>query len=224
MTSSSRYLTREQLNSTAVSIEFTVISLFQGFVLGSLVTSSMDAILTNQYQYWPYIAIGFLFILFFWAQAIIHMLSFVSWPLELYHYSLYFLAAFIEMIVFTRVTDPIGWFGYGIILFALAEIIYLYDLYLIKRRQTEYKEGTAKTLYQDMVNDQRVGLLVMVPLGVLFSFVAWRTMIANPTVYLTDQRHLIFGIIELVIALTIVGYTYHGFVKRSQLITELAPH
>lgn len=103
---------KERLDQFALDIEFLLISVIQGVALAALATDAADPINHLQFVYWLYIASGFLLILNFWSQAIIHAVSFIDWPLDLGHSFLYFLASFVEVMAFTHLTEPKQWFGF----------------------------------------------------------------------------------------------------------------
>src|ERR1700754_633124 len=103
-------MNRERLDQFVLDIEFLLISAVQGVALGALAGAASEPISSLNFQYWPYILSGFLLILTFWSQAIIHSLSFIKWPLDLWHNFLYFLMGLIEFLAFNHLQDPLRWF------------------------------------------------------------------------------------------------------------------
>ncbi len=97
-------LTREHLDGTVVDIEFLLIAVIQGFALATLAVDSDAVISGRDWIYWPYVLAAFILILNFWSLAIIHSISFISWPFDLIHTLLYFLVAFVEVAAFSQVT------------------------------------------------------------------------------------------------------------------------
>ena len=63
----------------------------------------------------------------FWSLAIIHSISFISWPFDLVHTILYFLATFVEVTAFTQITNPTGWFIAMFAFFVVSGLLYLWD-------------------------------------------------------------------------------------------------
>src|SRR5689334_11403789 len=110
----------EKLDGLVLDIEFLLISVVQGVALTALALSAVPIISTGDWQYFPYVFSGFLFILIFWSQAIIHAMSFIDWPLQITHSFLYFLASFTEVILFNQLTNPLKWFLFTIIFFIVA--------------------------------------------------------------------------------------------------------
>lgn len=94
-------MTKERLDQFVLDIEFLLISVVQGVALGALAAGAIEPLATMDYQYFPYIVAGFLLILTFWSQAIVHSLSFINWPLDLGHNFLYFLASLVEVLAFS---------------------------------------------------------------------------------------------------------------------------
>ena len=104
----------------------------QGVALGALGTAASQPLSNLDFQYWPYILSGFLLILTFWSQAIIHSLSFIKWPLDIRHNFLYFLAGLVEFLAFEHLQDPLRWFIFQLLFVIVASVLYYIDLKLIK--------------------------------------------------------------------------------------------
>lgn len=201
---------KSRLDELVLEIEFLLISVVQGVALASLATSATAPIIALQYQYWPYIAIGLIIILIFWSQAIVHSISFINWPLSLFHNFLYFLAAFVEVIAFSQLTNPPGWFLANAAFFGVAFVLYAADLQIIKSR--------ASTLNNELLDharqEQRFGLWVLVPFGLVYNLVAWWVVSRiNP------QLHLTFGLIQLIAGVIVLLDSMRRFQNRAALLT-----
>src|SRR5438309_667456 len=123
----------KQLDDFVVNIEFLLISVIQGVALAALAASAAPIIASLQFEYWPYIITAFLFILLFWSQAIMRVLGFIRWPLDMMHNFLYFLASFVEVVAFSEMTNPLLWFSLIFTFVFVSGLLYYYDLILIKQ-------------------------------------------------------------------------------------------
>ncbi len=200
----------KRLDQLVFDIEFMLISVVQGVALAALASSAIEPLTSMQYQYWPYIASGIVLVMLFWSQSIIHSVSFIGWPLNLFHNFLYFLAAFVEVVAFSQVTKPVGWYGANTAFFVVALVLYLVDLKIIKDRTKFLNPELACHALQE----QRLGLLVLVPLGIAFNLIAiWQTR-QNP------HLHLAFGLIQLVVGLAVLTYSLNRFKDRAKLLAK----
>ena len=93
-----------------LNIEFLLISVIQGVAFSTLLGYAAPIINNGQTEYWLYITAGFLIVLVFWSHAIIHALSFIDWPLDLFHSFLYFLVIFFQVLSLSQMTNPLHWF------------------------------------------------------------------------------------------------------------------
>lgn len=82
--------TKEGVVAIALDIEFILISVIQGMALQMLAGKAIEVFGKFQSEYYFYIFSGFVLILIFWSQSIIHALSFIHWPISLTHTFLYF--------------------------------------------------------------------------------------------------------------------------------------
>src|SRR5690349_16632718 len=194
---------KSRLDQLVVDVEFLLISVVQGLALAALANSALYPINTLQYQYWPYIISGLILILFFWSQAIIHSISFVSWPLSLVHNFLYFIATFVEVVAFSHLTEPHAWYLANAVFFGVAWLLYFVDLQLIKNRAVTLGD----TLSEHALKEQRLGVYVFVPLGILFNLIAWYQIRGN------EHLHLAFALIQAGIGLLVLLDSIRRFKK-----------
>src|SRR5262245_31945854 len=80
---------RAELNGLVLNIELTLISVIQGTALYFLIDTSRSLILNGVFSTWPYLFSGLLFLLTFWARALLHIFTVIKWPLEFGHNFLY---------------------------------------------------------------------------------------------------------------------------------------
>ena len=204
---SHRRAAKTQLDNTVVGIELTLISIIQGLALGVLATAAVAPILSLQWESWPYIAAGLLVILIFWSRSLVHTLSFIGWPLEFGHTFIYFGATLIEAVALTQVSDPERWFALNALYAAAVWGLYAYDLRVVRAHEADFESPGERALYEDIVRDQRVNIVAMMPLAVAFQGLSWWLLRTYPDAMLGGRWHL------LPIGLTLLfsaNYLYGG--------------
>lgn len=216
-------IVRERLDQTALDIEFLLISVVQGVALAALAQSAATIISSGQLQYWPYVLSAFLFIIIFWSQAIIHAVSFIDWPLDLWHNFLYFLASLVEVMSFSHMTDPKLWFAFVLGFITVAEILYIVDYRLIKQHRKKFSTSLAlRELYNHIVSRQKFELTILVPGGILFNIIAVSLIILYPEVFLIRGYHLVLIGLQIIFDIVILTTSLSNFRTRSLLITQSA--
>lgn len=214
-------MNRERLNQFTLDIEFLLISVVQGVALGALAGAASGPLTSLNYQYWPYILSGFLLILTFWSQAIIHSLSFIKWPLDLTHNFLYFLLGFIEFLAFSRLEDPLRWFIFQLLFVAAASTLYFVDLKLIKSVKNHFKDtNPEKALYKHILDEQIKEIKTLIPLGLIFNglavFLIWR----YHDLFIARGYHVWIVWIQVSLTMYIISVSIKSFKTRSKLISN----
>lgn len=214
---------REKLDQFALDIEFLLISVVQGVALGVLASIASGLIEQFRVNYFFYIACAFLVILVFWSQAIIHAISFIDWPLDLFHNFLYFLASFIEVIAFSQIIYPLGWFAFMTVFFLVAEVLYYYDLRLIKQHERKYENSDLRRkLFKHIIERQKFEMRYLVPMGIIFNLTAVFLIINFRNFFIVENWNLALISIEVLFILLILISSIKSFRKRSSLISESA--
>ena len=204
---SHRRAAKTQLDSTVVGIELTLISIIQGLALGVLATAAIAPLIGFQWMVWPYIATGLLVILIFWSRSLIHTLSFIGWPLEFGHTFIYFAATLIEAVALSQVADPERWFALNALYAAAVWGLYAWDLRVVRKHAGDFQSLGERALLDDIVRDQRLNIVWMMPMAVAFQTLSWWLVHAYPQWFVDHHWHL------LPIALTLLfslNYLYGG--------------
>lgn len=213
--------TNEKLDQFVLDIEFLLISVVQGVALAGLATSAVIPLTNLQFEYFPYIFSAFILILAFWSGAIVHSLSFIDWPLDLTHNFLYFLAAFVEVMAFSQIMNPLNWFGLIFIFFVVIGILYMVDLNLIKKHEDNFMATESKKkLFNHIKKEQVFELKYLISSGILFNLVIFILIFNNPQIFIENKAHLPIAIAEALFLLGFLINSVHSFKKRAKLITE----
>lgn len=212
---------KEKLDQFTLDIEFLLISAVQGVALGALATAAAEPLATLNYQYWPYILSGFLLILTFWSQAIIHSLSFIKWPLDLTHNFLYFLMGLVEFLAFTQLQDPLRWFVFQLIFVIVAAALYFVDYLLIKDGKKHFSDTPEeKALYKHILDEQVTEMKSLIPSGLIFNSLAVFLIWKYPDFFIRDGWHVLIVGVQVLLTIYIISVSIKSFRVRSRLITN----
>lgn len=214
-------MNKAKLDQFTLDIEFLLISAVQGVALGALAGAASGPLSNLDYQYWPYILSGFLLILTFWSQAIIHSLSFIKWPLDLAHNFLYFLMGLVEFLAFSQLQDPLRWFIFQLAFVVVASVLYFVDLKLIKAGKDHFDDTSAqKTLYKHIWDEQVSEIKTLIPSGLIFNSLAVYLIWKYPDFFITQGYHLGIVGIQLLLTIYIIVVSIKSFKTRSRLISN----
>ena len=214
-------LQKERLDQLTLDVEFLLISVVQGVALGFLASEAGALVQDLKFEYWIYIVSAFQFILIFWSGAIIHSISFVKWPLDLYHNFLYFLAGLVEVMAFSQMDHPLRWFIFVLGFFVVSGAAYLVDLNLIEKHKVDFEESEKKrTLYKHILQRQIFELKYLVPGGIVFSLAAIFLIYAYPQVFIAGKYHVVLAVAQVVFGFMMIYNFMQSYKVRSRLITE----
>lgn len=214
-------MNREKLNQFTLDIEFLLISAVQGVALGALAGAASEPLSNLDFQYWPYILSGFLLILTFWSQAIIHSLSFIKWPLDLTHNFLYFLAGLVEFLAFNQLEDPLRWFIFQLVFVIVASALYFVDYKLIKDGKKNFDDSPAQiALYKHILEEQKSEMKSLIPAGLIFNSLAVFLIWQYSELFITSGYHVFIVGIQVLLTIYIITVSIKSFRIRSKLISN----
>lgn len=212
---------KDRLDGFVVNAEFLLISVIQGGALTTLGLAAAPIISNFNLMYLPYVASALVFILIFWAQAIVHTLSFIEWPMDITHNLLYFLIGLVEIMAFVELQDPLRWFGFIFLFFLVAAVLYWYDLTLIQKQKGNFEESEErKSLYKDILNRQLLELRVFVPLALIYNALCFGLIYQYPNIFITHNYQVVLILVQLAFGLIVMAEALHGFKKRIRLVSK----
>ncbi len=213
---------KQKMNDLVVTIELTLMSVIQGVALFFLADNVRASILSFDYQHWIYIPVAFMFLIIFWAQVLVHIMSFISWPIELIHNFLYFLVVITEVIMFSNIGNPLNWFGANILFFIVVGILYAVDFSLMKKKGNDFQDSQErKQFYADIMHDQRLGMYTFVPTGIIFAALSLFAIKMYPMTFIDGNWHIALGAVQAIVGLCAVSYLVSVFKKRFITIGEI---
>lgn len=216
----SENLAKEKLDGLVLSIELTLISVVQGVALAALGAASTAVLAEPNFGHWFYIFSGLLFILIFWSGAIIHALSFIDWPLDIWHNFLYFLATFVEVMAFGQLSNPFLWFIFIGLFFSTAMVLYVYDLGLMKKHMLLFTSEKEKKLYSHIISEQLFEMRYIIPSGIIFNFLAAFVIYFYPDIFIRNGYHFLIAFFQVTGLSLFLFNSMKSFRKRSQLISD----
>ena len=205
---------RQHLDQLVLDVEFVILAVVQGVALTGLGIEAIEVLRHPTAIVCVFLASGLVFVLAFWAGAMLHAISIVRWPMDLPHYFFYFAVGLLEMITFAQMEHPRAWFGWSCAFFVVGVGLYAYDLLLIRHRRTMF-EGDAeyRRLYAHIVARQRFEMRVVMPAGLLFCLGAWWFIGQQPGLALG------FAIAQLGFSLALLATMLKSFADRIRLIS-----
>jgi hypothetical protein len=210
-------LTRKELHGLVLDVEFVLISVVQGVALTALAVEGAPMLRSHSVTTYAFLATGLLFVLSFWSVALIHAISFLTWPMDLVHYFFYFALALLECLTFAQLGRPHDWFGLSAVCFALTCALYAYDYRLILGRRGAFNASPPQqVLYQHIVRTQRFEMLLLMPAGFLFCVFAYVHVGRRPEAAST------LAVAQLLLSVMFVISFVRNFSHRQRLITACA--
>src|ERR1044072_6530326 len=149
---------RRELDQIVLDVEFVLLSVIQGVALTTLGIEGVPVLRAQDPVALVFLASGLLFLLAFWAGALIHAVSFVRWPIDLPHYFFYFAVGLLEIVTFAQMQHPRAWFAASVAFYVLGAALYAYDLSMIAAWCAGVeRDGDARRLYAHIRDRRRLG-------------------------------------------------------------------
>src|SRR4051812_41668397 len=211
---------KRELDAKVVDIEMTLIAIIQAVPLVLLAEKAAEPITRMDWQVLPYLGVGLLTVLLFWSRAVIHTLSFISWPLDFTHNFLYVLSTLVQSVLVAQLSNPRDWYALWIVYTAILWLTYAVDLRMIRGQMKNSREANDRLLLADVLQDQLRNVRFYMPVGFLFSVAAFLAVRLNPGTFLDGHWH-----IALVTGQLIVGaaYLWEGYLilrRRNERILQ----
>ncbi len=211
-----------RLDEVALSIEITLISLVEGFALQFLAGSATPIVHDHtQAVFILYVIAAVLFTLIFWSQAVAHAVSFIRWPIRIGHMFLYFVAAFVQVISFGNITDPVRWFFWCGIFTIIIALLYWLDLDLIHKSRRKFENMPKGPAFLAQVERRhRYELHTLVPAALIFNIGIFFLLFLYPS-YFGMGWYAIFGILQMVVSIGALVDCVRNFRLRAKMVGQL---
>ena len=214
-----------KLDEIALSVELVLISLIESVALTFLAEHSIPALQEpDAWKYIPYVLGGLAIILVFWAQSILHAISFIRWPIRVGHMFLYFITAFVQILAYSALENLTMWFAWWCVFTALGFAMYIADLGIIR----EMHGRSMKTVWGSfMVGVEKRHLYemrVLIPAAFVFNIAALCVVTAAPQLFTSPISYAIPGILQLLVSVGAIYDCVRNFQLRSDMIAETVEH
>jgi hypothetical protein len=212
-----------KLDEIALNIELVLISIIEGVALTKLAENAVPLLRsTDSLQYLPYILAGLAFLLVFWAQAILHAVSFIRWPLRMEHMLLYFVAGFLQVVAYSNISNITVWFFWWTVFSLLTLFIYYVDLKIIRDTAASFAAKSGGTEFIREVERRHINeMKYLVPSALVFNIVAFSLTYFAPSLFVNPLPYSILGILQLLISLGALIDCVRNFRGRSGLLFSL---
>ena len=213
----------QKLDEIALNIELVLISIIEGVALTKLAENAVPILNgTSLLIYFPFVLAGLAILLVFWAQAILHAVSFIRWPLKMEHMFLYFIAAFLQVVAYANIEHPAAWFFWWSVFSVLALFIYAIDLRIIREAAPKLRELTGGAAFVATVEARHSReLKILVPIALAFNVLAFLLVWLLPDVFMTQSGIAVLGALQFLISFGALVDCMHNFVSRSAMLEEL---
>lgn len=188
------------LGSLVIAIEFTLISVMVGVVLFPLMDFATPILRDLDLEHMPYIVSGLLVILYIWTEVISHSLSFIGWPIDIFHNLLYILLALVLGIQMHFLSNPPAWYAITVPNAVLAGVIAYYDRKVIEHRRLN-STGAAARLFESAWQRQE-GLVRTAPFTFANAVFQASLVFFFPLIFIEHKAHLVL------VAIQILGFIY----------------
>src|SRR5438045_6523398 len=181
---------RQELDSTVVNIELTLVSIIQGVALFFLTDNARAVMSARNWNGFLYVAAGLCVIFIFWSRSIMHTLTLIKWPLEFGHNFFYIGCTLGETILFSRLDRPLAWFQLSAAYAGVVWLLFVYDMRLIHARTAESNNDADQALYARARADQLLNIWVLVPLLFLLNLVCAFAICVWPDFFIVCAVHV----------------------------------
>jgi hypothetical protein len=209
-----------ELDGMVVNIELTLASIIQGVALYFLTENTRGSLALPQSVTWIYVLCGLVVIFIFWSRSIIHTLTLIRWPLEFGHNFLYIGCALGEALLFTRVTNPVGWFEITAIYAAGVWFLFLYDLRRLRPREADLASSASRALFALIERDQHLNLWFLIPGLFVYALVSIGCLKLAPDFLLHRPGHGWLALGQLITLAAYLYYVIRFFARIAPLILQ----
>jgi hypothetical protein len=207
------------LSAIVVAIEFTLISVMVGVILFPLMDFATPILRDLKFEYMPYIVSGLVIILYIWTEVIAHSLSFIGWPIDIFHNLLYIVLAMVLAIQMHFLADPQGWFAMTVISATVAAAVTLYDRRVIEHRKLG-STGAAARVFGTALTRQN-SLVRITPLTVGNAVFQLLLIVLFPVLFIEFKLHLVLVAIQIAAFVLLITRTLRAFrLEQPQILDK----
>jgi hypothetical protein len=212
-----------KLDEIAVNVELVLISLIEGAALVALAEQIVRTLEEPDWiRYVPYMLAGLAILLVFWAQSILHAVSFIRWPIRAGHTLTYFVCGLLQIIAYTHILHADGWFLWWTFFSFAAIGMYFLDLQIMRSEYDHFKKLNGGLEFIEAVEARHFyEMKYIVPGAFAFHVAGLIAALLFPHNYVNIVVYMIPGILQFIFT----GYVLYDCIKnfrvRSEMIAKL---
>jgi len=212
-----------KLDEIAVNVELVLISLIEGV---ALVTLAEQIVVSLQepdwYRYLPYMLAGFSILLVFWAQSILHAVSFIRWPIRIEHMFTYFASALLQIIAYSSILHIGTWFFWWSLFSLVAMGMYFLDLWILRDSYASFSKLKGGTAFLSEVERRHIfEMKFLVPSALAFNVAGVLAVLIFPDFFQNPLVYMIPGTLQFLFSAFALFDCTRNFRSRSRMIAEL---
>ena len=212
-----------KLDEIAVNIELVLISLIEGValvILGEHIVKALEE--PDWYRYIAFGLAGLAILLVFWAQSIMHAISFIRWPVRVEHMFLYFTAGLAQILAYSHILSLDGWFFWWAIFSLIALGMYMLDLWIVRDSYPKFEKISGGKEFLEKVEERHLfEMKYLVPLALGFNVLMWITALVVPKFFQPWWIYEIPGTLQFVLSAYALYDCSKNFRIRSEMISNL---
>jgi hypothetical protein len=212
-----------KLDEIAVNVELVLISLIEGVALVTLAEEIVRAFQEpDWYRFIPYMFAGLSILLVFWAQSLMHAVSFIRWPIRIEHMFTYFAAALLQIIAYANLLHIGTWFFWWTLFSLMAIGMYFIDLWIMQDSRASFAKLKGGLEFLDQVEERHMfEMTYLVPGALAFNVACVIAVLLFPVLFVNVFIYMLPGILQLAFSLYALYDCTVNFRKRSKMIAEL---
>ena len=212
-----------KLDEIAVNIELVLISLIEGVALvtlGEQIVRTLEE--PDWYRYIAFGLAGLAILLVFWAQSIMHAVSFIRWPVRVEHMFLYFAAGLVQIIAYANITSLDGWFFWWLVFSLVALGMYVLDLWILRDSYPRYEKIPGGKEFLEKVEARHLfEMKYLVPAALVFNALMWVLVLVAPRFFQPWWIYETLGTLQLLFSAYALYDCGKNFRIRSEMISTL---
>jgi|GEM_PF-1729614 len=212
-----------KLDEIAVNVELVLISLIEGVALVTLAEQIVVALQEpDWYRYLPYMIGGLAILLVFWAQSILHAISFIRWPIRIEHMFMYFAGALFQIIAYTSLLHIGTWFMWWSFFSLIAMGMYFLDLWILRDSYESFAKLKGGTAFLAEIERRHVfEMKFLVPSALAFNAIGVVAVLLFPDFFQNIFIYMAPGVLQLAFTCYALYDLTRNFRARSRMIAEL---
>jgi hypothetical protein len=207
------------LDDLVTYTELTLIAIVQGIALFVLVEAADGILESKEWLLVPYVVVGLLVVVLFWALAIFHTFTIIGWPFDLGHNMLYILATLLQSLMYAELKRPAtSWLLFTVFL-GVIWALFVYDLKLLHARRIARPDDAHAALFAVVEKEQRRQIRFVYPVLFSLSAAAAASMHFLPGLMLGEGWHAALASVTAIGLCGYVWFVVHLFRVVSPLVT-----